>query len=133
MVFLYFTGSSSSLPTTLQKVQNGILSNSNCASRMPASLRNAIGAYHICIYDSAGDSGACNVRLNCTEYKTNSLTITPFLLQGDSGGPMHCTEGGQTVVAGVTSWGISSFGNCQTSYPSVYTRVSYFRDWISNN
>jgi secreted trypsin-like serine protease len=59
-----------------------------------------INAGHICI--SASGRSACS---------------------GDSGGPMVC--GGR--LSGATSWGESS---CNPSYPSVYTRVSYFRSWI---
>jgi secreted trypsin-like serine protease len=55
---------------------------------------------HICITDS--DSSSCN---------------------GDSGGPLVCSG----KLAGATSWGASG---CSPSYPSVYTRISYFRDWI---
>ncbi|KAK3099474.1 hypothetical protein FSP39_005001 [Pinctada imbricata] len=42
---------------------------------------------------------------------------------GDSGGPLVC---GNTLV-GATSWGSST---CSGTYPSVYTRVSSFRDWM---
>ncbi|KAK3083387.1 hypothetical protein FSP39_021367, partial [Pinctada imbricata] len=42
---------------------------------------------------------------------------------GDSGGPLVC---GGTLV-GATSWG---HYQCDTRYPSVYTRISSFRDWI---
>ena len=33
------------------------------------------------------------------------------------------------VLAGVTSWGQAS---CGPNYPSVYTRVAFFRDWIDS-
>ncbi|CAG2186518.1 TMPRSS11 [Mytilus edulis] len=50
---------------------------------------------------------------------------------GDSGGPMTCTVSGQTYVAGVTSWVISSQSTgCLPNYPSVYTRVTSFLSWI---
>jgi secreted trypsin-like serine protease len=55
---------------------------------------------HICV--TAPSSGACN---------------------GDSGGPLVCGN----LLAGATSWGVSS---CSPSYPSVYTRLSYFYSWI---
>ncbi|XP_048236587.1 chymotrypsin-like serine proteinase [Haliotis rufescens] len=45
------------------------------------------------------------------------------LNHGDSGGPLVC---GNTLT-GITSWGISS---CSGSYPSVYTRVSSFYNWV---
>nr|AAQ15052.1 lumbrokinase-P2(2) [Lumbricus rubellus] len=42
---------------------------------------------------------------------------------GDSGGPLECGN----TLAGATSWGQAS---CDPSYPSVYTRISYFYSWI---
>jgi elastase-2 len=59
-----------------------------------------INAGHICV--SASTVSACN---------------------GDSGGPLVCSG----KLAGATSWGQSS---CSPSYPSVYTRISYFYNWI---
>jgi len=45
---------------------------------------------------------------------------------GDSGGPAQC--GG--VQVGLTSWGSAG---CNVSSPSVYTRISFFRNWIDSN
>jgi len=42
---------------------------------------------------------------------------------GDSGGPLECGN----ILAGATSWGQSA---CDPSYPSVYTRISFFYAWI---
>ena len=55
----------------------------------------------------------------------NHITSTSLstMFQGDSGGPMVC---GNTLV-GVTSWGE---GGCGAGKPAVYSRVTYFRDWI---
>ena len=51
------------------------------------------------------------------------------ILQSDSGGPLSCrkTTSSPWVIAGVASWGVS---NCSGTYPSVYTRTSYYREWI---
>jgi secreted trypsin-like serine protease len=56
---------------------------------------------HICVTDA--NSGACN---------------------GDSGGPLECSN----RLAGATSWGHTT---CSPSWPSVYTRISYFYTWIN--
>ncbi len=52
--------------------------------------------------------------------------------QGDSGGPMivRDTEDTNWLLAGITSWG---YGCAEAGYPGVYTRVSYFEDWICTN
>jgi len=48
--------------------------------------------------------------------------------QGDSGGPLICKDG--DVQCGVVSWGI---GCADAGYPGVYSEVSNYIDWISNN
>jgi secreted trypsin-like serine protease len=45
---------------------------------------------------------------------------------GDSGGPLTCGN----VLVGATSWGQSA---CSPSFPSVYSRISFFRAWIDAN
>eukprot|EP00534_Pseudo-nitzschia_fraudulenta_P003259 CAMPEP_0201117076 /NCGR_PEP_ID=MMETSP0850-20130426/1159_1 /ASSEMBLY_ACC=CAM_ASM_000622 /TAXON_ID=183588 /ORGANISM="Pseudo-nitzschia fraudulenta, Strain WWA7" /LENGTH=409 /DNA_ID=CAMNT_0047381315 /DNA_START=293 /DNA_END=1522 /DNA_ORIENTATION=+ len=51
--------------------------------------------------------------------------------QGDSGGPLFRKGAtpGEDVLVGLVSWGLS----CGGDTPGVYTRVSYFYDWIVNN
>jgi len=61
---------------------------------------NSINAGHICV--TAPSASSCN---------------------GDSGGPLVCSS----RLAGATSWGVS---DCSPSYPSVYTRITYFYSWI---
>jgi len=45
---------------------------------------------------------------------------------GDSGGPLRCGN----TLAGATSWGQAQ---CNPSFPSVYSRISFFRGWIDAN
>ena len=46
--------------------------------------------------------------------------------QGDSGGPLTCSG----MLCGIVSWGT---GCGWDKYPGVYTEVSYFVDWITEN
>lgn len=99
---------------TLNDSNTGILNELHVSVWDQAECRNTWGSSyvndgHICV--GTGDTGACN---------------------GDSGGPLACekTRDGQTrwVLAGATSWGRSG---CNTvGYPSVYSRVSFFRSWL---
>jgi secreted trypsin-like serine protease len=53
--------------------------------------------------------------------------------QGDSGGPLYNSDTvnsqNKFVVSGIVSYGV---GCAQATYPGVYTRVSYYLDWINN-
>ena len=49
--------------------------------------------------------------------------------QGDSGGPLQIEQGGRYYLVGLTSFG----AGCGTDLPSVYTRVSYYLNWIEEN
>lgn len=54
----------------------------------------------------------------------------PFCwLQGDSGGPLQCAQDGQYKLIGIVSWGSS---NCHPAAPTVFTRISAYRDWITS-
>merc|ERR1712227_690113 len=62
---------------------------------------------------------------NCQTFYRRS-TLPPSLLISAA----SCGKDGNWVLAGVTSGGSPV---CNVKKPSVYTRVSEFRDWISEN
>ncbi|XP_017908262.1 PREDICTED: putative serine protease 47 [Capra hircus] len=49
------------------------------------------------------------------------------ICQGDSGGPLVCDFIGSWVLMGLASWG---FDCRHPIYPSIFTNVTYFTDWI---
>ncbi|KAF7272477.1 hypothetical protein GWI33_014736 [Rhynchophorus ferrugineus] len=58
----------------------------------------------------------------CTK-GTDSITGSVGACYGDSGGPLVKSD----VLIGVVSFGSDA---CDMGYPSVYTNISYHRDWI---
>lgn len=50
--------------------------------------------------------------------------------QGDSGGPMIIQDGTKITQIGIISWGIEC---ALKDHPGVYTRLTYYLDWIHKN
>jgi len=99
--------SSTSNPTILREGIVPIISNAQCQSWLRIRI---------------GDS------LMCAGYEEGGVDTC----QGDSGGPLVCynDENRKYYLQGVTSFG---FGCAAARKPGVYTRVSYYSDWISQN
>jgi secreted trypsin-like serine protease len=97
-----------------------VISNTDCALTMTNVGGAAVLDGHICLWNPDPDpnndhthTGSCN---------------------GDSGGPLSCRTSNTTtdwIVAGVTSWGVRDSFGCTPDYPSVYTRVSYYLEFIT--
>ncbi|XP_070269450.1 tryptase beta-2-like [Myotis yumanensis] len=96
-------------PYPLKEVEVPIVENSLCDSE-----------YHTGLY--TGD----NVRI----VKDNVICAgnqKSDACQGDSGGPLVCKVNGTWMQAGVVSWGD---GCAQPHRPGIYTRITYYLDWI---
>ncbi|XP_011413121.1 fibrinolytic enzyme, isozyme C [Magallana gigas] len=100
------TSANSGTAEVLMEAQMDVIDNGNCADQWRAVSGASIFDTHICI--EAEGRSACN---------------------GDSGGPLVCKDNGAYVLAGATSWGITT---CE-GFPSVYVRVSKYLDWINAN
>jgi len=106
------TANGGSSPSTLKEVSITKIGTTSCNLLWFGRRRGPINQGHICVHDAASASGD----------KASAC-------MGDSGGPMMCGAG-HNILAGVTSWGEST---CGGTLPSVYTRVSSYRDWIQAN
>lgn len=99
---------SSILPTPepMQRVETEILEYDECVKRLP--MNNPLHPVNVCSSSMDSQISAC---------------------QGDSGGPFVKENAkGVTEQVGVTSWVYVPCG--EKNYPSAYTRVSAFVDWI---
>ncbi|TMW52262.1 hypothetical protein DOY81_002665 [Sarcophaga bullata] len=98
---------------TLLKVYLNEITNQDCNAyyRKEEKLKQGIQLGHICAIDTQAKMDTC---------------------QGDSGGPLLMLENkfGYKVpyVVGLTSFG----DGCATYKPGVYTRISYFIEWIED-
>ncbi|XP_011863835.1 PREDICTED: trypsin-1-like [Vollenhovia emeryi] len=88
----------------LQRV-NVLIADQEYCKYMYNTTGSNIYPTHVCAYDPSVEKGSC---------------------QGDSGGPL--TVGGKLV--GLVSW---ARGCASTSYPTVFTRVVSYLDWIKAN
>ncbi|KAG8041997.1 hypothetical protein G9C98_007305, partial [Cotesia typhae] len=91
-------------PVVLQKTEVFIASQSYC-KQVHTDAGSNIHETHICAYDPVHETGPCN---------------------GDSGGPLMVDN----KLVGLASW---VRGCASTMYPTVYTRVPSFLDWIEAN
>ncbi|XP_041771717.1 brachyurin-like [Anopheles merus] len=86
--------------------RNPILSNAQCNSFWSTAV---VQAQNVCL-DATGGRSPCN---------------------GDSGGPLAVQDGGRSLEVGIASF-VSAAG-CASGAPSVWVRISFFRDWIQQN
>nr|AYV99581.1 venom polypeptide [Dolopus genitalis] len=100
------TANDADQPDELQVAQRSILRDSKCETTFRLFKKET----EICVDGSQGIS-------NC---------------KGDSGGPLAIDEAdGTRTLVGIVSYGRPK--GCGTGFPSVYTRVTAFLDWIEKN
>ncbi|XP_068145735.1 lectizyme [Drosophila tropicalis] len=100
---------SGALPKNLQTLDVKVLDFDTCKAELPSS--SSLDECNICTHNAGTADGACN---------------------GDSGGPLVSskTDGSRQLI-GIVSWGYTPC--VTTSLPSVYTAVSKYLVWISEN
>uniref|UniRef100_A0A673HTZ1 Tryptase-like n=1 Tax=Sinocyclocheilus rhinocerous TaxID=307959 RepID=A0A673HTZ1_9TELE len=81
------------------------------------------------------DNDQCNTLLGSGSVTSNMMCAGLMeggkdTCQGDSGGPMVSKQCSVWVQSGITSWG---YGCADPNAPGVYTRVSQYQSWITNN
>ncbi|KAH9523389.1 hypothetical protein Btru_039905 [Bulinus truncatus] len=64
---------------------------------------------------------------HCVKGKANEAGLAPSACSGDSGGPLLCGDKRQ-YLTGVASYVI----DCSGDYPTVYTKVAGYNEWINN-
>ncbi|GBL72282.1 Proclotting enzyme [Araneus ventricosus] len=99
----HLNGGSGGTSDVLQEASFPVISNDQCSSGHRLPIPSSL----ICAAAVSRDKGACN---------------------GDSGGPlMLLDENDRWKVIGIVSWGRRG---CNPKFPTVYTRVTHFMDWI---
>ena len=74
---------------------------------------------------------------DCAKYKASNTSQICLVgnrkdsCAGDSGGPAYPLSGGNNKP--ICLYGVISFGSQKCKGWGVYTRVSYYSDWIKNN
>lgn len=101
------TSDSQLFPFQLQQVKLPIVSNRTCNEGFEQA--------------QLGASNPVNKTMLCAGYLAGGKDTC----QGDSGGPLMVWENGQWLLAGLTSWG----EGCASGY-GVYTRLSWFVEYI---
>lgn len=96
---------SSTTSAFLRSVQNNVITNTACEAIYEDVITESI----ICM-TTAGGRGTCN---------------------SDSGGPLTVVSRGVRLQVGIVSFGVG--GGCELGFPTAFSRVTSFRQWINDN
>lgn len=90
---------------------------------------NVIDDRVLCAGLAMGGKDSCKVLIIFILYLYQLIDhiIFNYLFQGDSGGPLMWHNENQYYLIGVVSYGYKCG---ESDYPGIYTRVTYFVDWI---
>lgn len=78
-------------------------------------------------YSSGTKAGEIDGRVICAGLTDGGRDACTY----DSGGPLYAiTNSGKPVLAGIVSWGV---GCARAEKYGVYTRITYYRDWIKSH
>ncbi|ELV11198.1 Serine protease 40 [Tupaia chinensis] len=103
-------------PFQLQEGEVGIIENRFCANFFQPENPSKPSNRDYGIYDDMLCAG--------------NLMEETSICRGDSGGPLVCPVNGKWYLIGISSWSL----DCRSPIgPSVFTRVSYFSNWIKEN
>ncbi|KAM3958390.1 chymotrypsin-1 [Aphomia sociella] len=91
--------------TSLHQVSVTVITNAVCQNSFQITLHGS----HLC---TSGDKGVGSC-------------------EGDSGGPLTVVWQNTRTLVGIVSFGLGD--RCQSGFPSVYTRVTAFLNWIQAN
>jgi len=109
-------GATNAWADVLQYLQIPVLTNTDCTSRIQGVDHADIFDEQICVMGEPPTTGPCI---------------------GDAGGPLYCypTENDPSVsyLAGVGSWNVALNDSCNLNYPTVFTRIAEYLDWIITN
>lgn len=76
---------------------------------------------------------AANVTVqSCTNNKIEVVPSTTMSYKGDSGGPLTVSSNSNTILAGIVSHSTSSNSQGPTAFPTTYTNVGFYYDWIKS-
>uniref|UniRef100_A0A182TQL5 Peptidase S1 domain-containing protein n=1 Tax=Anopheles melas TaxID=34690 RepID=A0A182TQL5_9DIPT len=98
--------SSTSFSDVLRYVRNPIMTNADCFATAWGGL---IDGQKMCLH-------YMEARAPC---------------DGDVGGPMTVADGGSTLLVGLYSFG--SVLGCESDWPAVFVRITFYRQWIVAN
>ncbi|KAM4853470.1 mast cell protease 2-like isoform 2-T2 [Thomomys bottae] len=96
-----------------------VLTAAHCAGR---SITVTLGAHNTTEEEDTWQKIEVVKQFPHPKYNDNFIVHDIMLLKGDSGGPILC--------AGIAQ-GIASYVHINTRPPAVFTRISYYRDWIN--